>query len=440
MIKKYTYLALFVCSVVACTPSSAVNTAVTLTQPLATPNIVASSSGDLNPTQQPEAPTAAASLTPKVVDCPSFVEGLPKLTGNAPKLILSGLGLSSGPGYLELDVAHGDLVRINEDNGIPSQGHTSPNNRLLAYALTDYGAAGPKGIRVRDADMGLVASMDWESEWQLIAGWLDNEHLLISRYSETNPDGYAELESVSLQSGERTKLPAGFPDLFSREPDPLWGWFNLNKVIYDPEVRWAIYPNVTNDGEDQIVLRDLTLQARILTVTGTASIRTTPKWSAVRKTVVVSGSQSMLSEMRASEGNQLDLYELGPDDGVRSITGALRGWPALEIGEYSWDHSGQRIAVASRRVGGAGAIGAWRGVVDTLGILDLQRNQFRDLCVPIDNKSEPLWMPGDRYLVAWIVDPNSAEHALVYFIDVEMNIAYLVVRDYSPIGWMVSAD
>jgi hypothetical protein len=135
------------------------------------------------------------------------LEILPELSSNVnvkDLMVLSSAPRYKGNQHFLLDVMTGrelPLPRYSQTDYVEDL-QVSPDQSLLAYLNWDVGNT-PQ-LKIMNAERTLQKAIPWQATWRLIAGWLDNERLLISNRREKQD--YDSLIVLNPFTGEQREL------------------------------------------------------------------------------------------------------------------------------------------------------------------------------------------------------------------------------------------
>jgi hypothetical protein len=214
-------------------------------------------------------PTESPSIPPEPLLKKECLEVLPDVPSEAVvngKIILDSRvdinGLYSYETFL-LDKANGTMTKIAKPNENLVYFAVSPDRQQLAYSSSLFDKPGGKIIEDRlvisDADGTETKSLQWENGWGNLAGWLDDQKLVIN-IAGLDPDESTALKAASLMilnpfTGERRVLHPDFPDIYDMPSVPDWdGW---GETMYDPTLTRVVYPRWIDSGTYEYTLWDL---------------------------------------------------------------------------------------------------------------------------------------------------------------------------------------
>jgi tricorn protease-like protein len=311
---------------------------------------------------------------------------------------------------------------IIEPNGLLSTSlAVSGSGRWLAYRSRGQ-------LLVASPDGKVVKQIPWEADWRLIAGWLDDERIWISRENE----GYMNDDLMLLNpfTGEREEFPAEYPGEVYRFPYMGWGRLDWSIKVYDPTLSKVVFLG----GYDILTVWDLNQQDKLLEITGTMSLHGVPVWSPDGKKLLFIGP----SELRPKNtDNRDELYMVDTDLTVKRLTSFSDHFEVVHPMHFNWSPDGRYVAfelyVEPNEYPDQYPIRPQGN--HRLAILDMETKQITDTCVPVSAFLKPLWLPGGRQIVIdnWLEPPS---HTEVYLIDLDKDLAVKIAEDASPVGWL----
>lgn len=354
------------------------------------------------------------------------------------RIVFSGNGWVS-PSYL-LDLKTGGKIILNThaDDVIRNM-VVSPEGNWMAYRLDQFHPVVSKLI-VADSNGRPNQIIPWDWAWTQLSGWLDSEHLWISR--SRNPKPYVASDVLVVLNPftrEQKELAADLPGFSTGILDPGLGWarFNWSLLIYDPMLSKVLYPvNGYN-----LALWDVQHHQALAIVTGTASINVTPYWSPDGQQVLISGPATLLSSptRNGTQGAAMELFTISRDGKIDRLTRLADVYTNADFGNYTWSPDGRYVAlplhVEPNVYPDLYAV-TQQQTTNRLAVLDMATRTLTDYCVPDTTLEHPVWSPDGHQLV--IEDPRTTTENNVFVVDLINNTAFSFAENATPIGWLTS--
>jgi len=424
------------------TPSTT-NAAVSL--PAETPTPTATSTPTSMPTPVPTATYIPFTYTP--TPDPISIQCIDPVPAQFSELNLDGvLAVYQNP-----DDTHPDSYLLNLKTGskfdildrssrVLADFIVSPDRKHLAYVDSSplVGYSPDDRYIIMDAAGKIVVSQYADPNWYQIVDWQDNSHLLIM-LEKRNPDGgYIETPATLIRwnpfTGEKERLEPDFPDIYIMPVD--WGAYSFSPTIYDPGMRYVIYP-FANDGVFGITLWDLTTKRAIVNL----------NWG--RRPIWAPDGQSFMSSPTELEKKD-ELYLVEISGQKRQVTFFTRIFKEVEIGPYSWSPDGKQVAFWVRLspdiVPAPDADSGSRSLM-RLAVLDLATNQVRLFCISGEGSGtashggvyyikpgQPIWSADGSKLVISGAAMNTGAYLTV--VDLIANKAWKLGDNTWALGWM----
>ncbi len=310
----------------------------------------------------------------------------------------------------------------------------SPNRKWLAYR--DMNSSGDVSrLVIISADGQPHYTKSWDPSWYLIAAWLGDDHLLISR--QRGSDLYDSLVVLEPFTGKIKELVPNYPGMFYPSFGPDWGGFSRSKTVYDPTLSYVVYPGRTDEGVDLLFLWNMKAQRVAGVLTGTVSVSVTPLWSPNGKLVIVTGPPALTSSSSKTESAQKEFFSISLDGTVERLTDLADTYSEVKFGPYAWSPDGRYIAFRLEA-----QPNSYPDLYPTikpkepgrLAILDTVNREVTDYCLPARSLEPPVWSPDGRQLV--LEDYNKLNGSDVYFVDLAKDLAVRIVNQFIPTGWM----
>ena len=312
-----------------------------------------------------------------------------------------------------------------------SDAKVSPDRKHLAFKRNLYDSnqrnAVAEELALVNAD-GVEKQLAWQNGWGRIAGWLDNEHLLV--VPRDQPAGTVSIINVSTDQ-QQTLVPS-FPDVYDEYPPTSW-W---TEAVYNSTLtRVAYFRKAPQLG---VALWDLQTGKVLAELNSEWTISVQPEWSPSGTWLAVSAPP----DLSRKENNELLLIN---EQGVISQrTDFSSLYSRTRIVGLSWSPNGDLITFW---------LTASQSDVFTepahLVVFDLKTQRLVEYCLKGRDSTGgtlPLWSPNSQQvIVEHFSGVNSSRFVIL---DVEDNYAFQLrdgfVEDHGAtaeiIGWMVESD
>jgi hypothetical protein len=430
----------------------------TETQPSEFPSATRTVAPDPTPTLQITAttlqPSPSSTITPVVppearltINCLDVALSLPPDVTSEGFVILDSRVLV-GFRYLYetfmLNMATGEKTQIAEQNESLINFAVSPDRRLLAYerGLFDkpVGNVIEDDLVIMTADAQPLVSVPWEDGWVGVAGWLDNERLIIN-IAGMDPDENAARKPYSLMllhpfTGERQILRPEFPNIYDFPPVPHWQDYGL--TVYDPTLKLVVYLRGSISEPLEYTLWDIAAQQELAAIDIVGDFPV-PRWSPDGKFFAVA---PMLNPQTGWP--DYELYSVSREGQIARLTNITAYHPWIFIEDFSWSPDGHSIAFwltyLSEKPDGYHHGG------QQLAVLDTRTGDVTDYCVPGHYDASrssvsvppPLWSPNGQQLI--VVNRYAEKNARrVILVDLTLDIAVQIDENMEPVGW-ISAE
>jgi hypothetical protein len=327
------------------------------------------------------------------------------------------------------DMKTGQEIPLPEQENIDHL-KVSPDGRWMAYWLHQSlpGNAGLSASQVviAGADGRPYKLIPWEEGWEYIAGWLDNERVLINKMGKDRYD-IDSLIVLNPFTGQRTEFAPIYPQMEGTDPT----WWNLGRMVFDPTLTRVVYPSYDIGKPRSIVLWDVTNNQHLASVSVILASNPEPKWSPDGRQVLV---EALTSDEPSSAGTyNVELYSIAFDGQVTQLTHFSDVHPQVYPDEFSWSPDGQKIAF-------------WIQAVSEpykhqqLAVLDMTTGNVTNYCIPgflYGRAGRPVWSPnGQQLAVQNLYDEQNNSHTIL--VDIVNGWAARIAEGLTPVGWMVS--
>jgi Tol biopolymer transport system component len=334
------------------------------------------------------------------------------------------------PSYL-LNMKSAEKIILDQGTNEKLLGFSvSTNGKWLAYQKINN-KKDTSEILVTGSDGKVVKTINWEPSWRKIAGWLDDQRLLISK----NRGNY-KIDSIIMLNPfthQQLEIPPDYPNMWDVwvENNFNWGSFNKSGTIYNRAITRVIYP-ISGEQKSGIVLWNLKEQKEVISLYDGFGYQ--PKWRPNEDGFIInlSGDASWNEEF----------FYIDETGEINQVTNLNKSGESATIGFFNWSPDGNSIAfwLNLDQVGDYPDIypNSPAGYPNRLAILDLINKKVVDTCVPGDlSLSFPIWSPDGKYIV--IDDyygPDFPFKGRVFLTDTIKGIAIKIAENVTPIGWM----
>lgn len=284
--------------------------------------------------------------------------------------------------------------------------------------------------------VGEQYSIPWESEWDGIAQWLDNDRLLINRRRWTGQGPFL-LDSIVVLNPttlEKQELLPQYPHMYTdTKPVVKWSDFAISRTIYNLSLSRVIYPATAENGTP-IVLWDITKDTSLFVANSDGYLYgSTPRWSPDQNKFLIDLRPIYFENSpQPNPGNEL--YSVTSSGEINRLT-YLTNTFKTQLHDYSWSPDGRYIAFWLK-------IEPSQFNDERLAILDINTNTITNYCVPGDPingaATAPVWSLDGHLLAVESFDPQNKFHRLVFLVDTTQGIYTEIAENVKPIGWMVS--
>jgi len=371
---------------------------------------------------------------------------------------------------LSSEIASSGVIVLNSTGNV-DEGHYKPGTHLLNLATGKTTTVEYEGGIVISSDRTLMADdsitlnqqqdrvlkhelimadatgrrlkvLPWKDEWQQMLGWLDNQHLLLSLQEHRAAGKPYTLLIFNPFDNQQQRLRPDFSkflDIPGLTQLPYWdGQYG---VVYDPTLRWAIYPRFIGDDQKMYTyaLWDVSKQKLIASLeeifsadTGFNDIFPIPHWSPDGSQFVFSGLVDILNKDGKLDHVERDLYQVSHDGQVKQLTHLYPYGGMLDA--INWSPNGRYLA-------GFLVLKDTSGHKPMITSIDTLTLDVMNYCIPVFGSmqtapqlSAPIWSPdGKQFLVS---DQGEAGHWRVILVDIEKNTATQIATDMEAVGWM----
>lgn len=380
------------------------------------------------PIATPSATNTALVPDPFVDKCPKLLNNPPPPVETANHRLLLREDQAPYPAYL-LNPAGGMRKPISDPNLIWI--FVSPDHQKIAYNAHSMSNPNLNKIVIMNAEAKILRSLPWEQDWTFFWGWLDNDHLMVTRKADKESTALATLVVLGISDNTSQELiQADYPGI---------DWVNFvpwqhNHVIYDPSLGFAVYPSGNGDA---ITLLDLADQKIVAVLPANVSQTRQPEWSPDGNYVILAGTTAQrkgnISGLTYKENYNQELFLLDKSGNVTRLTYFTDKYDNVWIGSASWSPDGQHIAF-------------WFSIGDSLqeqlAVLDIETRQVTKYCMTgfdlsMGNSPRPVWSSDSRLVLVNNKESQEAPNKVIW-VNIENGQGAVMDTGVSVEGWLTS--
>ncbi len=420
------------------TPRSPVSSA-TATMQSPTATAAAATLLTQSPTMAGTPSSTASPITRLEQNCLKVVDTPPQDARADGRIVFSGDGWANDS-FL-VDGISGKRSVLNEasSDGIHDM-HVSPDGKWLAYRHDTFHPPA-SSLVIAAGDGKPRHNIPWQQTWRQVAGWLDNDQVLMSQMRDHQAHATNDgLIGLNPFTGEQRELRADFPGFAKGAVNSGLGWgsFNASLVRYDAALSRVIFPA---EGWN-LALYDVEADQRIAVISSTVSSNFTPQWSPDGQRLLIKGPANLLVSSPSTNlgPEQFELFSVSRQGDVQQLTNLADTHSQVDFGHAAWSPDGRYVAFALKLqpipYPDVYPMSS-PGNPFRLAILDTVSQLVTDYCVPNTTGAPPVWSLDARQVVIedyWRVSKNN-----VFMIELSRNVAFTLDANATPIGWMTLA-
>lgn len=356
-------------------------------------------------------------------DLPKNIEGEVILGGQS-YLYQPSLNLQDTPPFI-LAFSTSERLTLPQKNGDEVRDFSvSPDKKWLAYYAHQSGTVSKVYIVGNDGTLFNEYPAD---SWWGVLGWLDNNHLLISKLTNQNP--YPSLIFNPFTGEIGKELLPNYPDIFSGNPVELstWNRYQLSEAVYNSELSLVAYPtnSTIENPSRRIVVWDLKDNKVLNEISDTWATSRAPLWLSNNQYFIVNISVSQ----DINHPYKDELISMRSDGLIKQLT-HLADLPYMNVAiqNYSESADGRYIAFWFAQI---------RSGPSRLAIYDTVTETTKVFCTIVGGYVPPVWSPSEyQFLVDGTFD--KLDNYGTVFVDVKNELLAQLESGVIPIGWMVS--
>jgi len=307
----------------------------------------------------------------------------------------------------------------------------SPDRKWLAYLQDTAPHQYNFRLIVRSADGKTQKTFDPEIIGDVtgISGWLDGNNVALELLSG---QPISTLVVINPFTYNQQKLIPDFPNIYNKG---AWEWDSSGLTIYSPDLRYVVYPAAYGNTPPRYILWDIQNKREIAAIL-TGDLMPQPQWAENRESVVVTVDTSYYPfsayEFRSAniDGTVIQMSRLGElFPGTKT---KIRSWSSSPDSRHIafWLDFYQEKSILEER----------------LMMLDTETGDIVDYCIQGDEiqvatdqlsyTPAPVWSPDGNSLL--IENRYEIDKSRLILIDLVSHIAYQLVQNISPVGWVAS--
>jgi len=417
---------------------AAVTTATATPSPMLAPSATRTSIPTMTLTRTP---SPSATAQPQIItQCIPIATKLPKGLETGGVIVFVGEPYISYSYLLEVKTGRKMTLWENEGVGLRSF-EVSPERNWLAFMRPSLNPGGSRLV-IMGSNGKQVQAIPWEDLWRAfngIAGWLDEERLLISRTSGKKYDPNADSMIVlNPFTGEQSELLPDYPDMAFINLDwygiGWWGGYSHNGTVYDPSLSRVVYYKYLGNQSWGLSLWDRQAKKELVFLPD-YSFYNRPKWFRDGSRFIA----SIPATLDRAGQSQTNLFLVSRDGEVRQLTDLGVYSAQYEVSGYEWSPDGRKIAfqlsVQTSQPYPDIYPDSDPQSLNRLAVLDLETGLITDTCVPgVEyGQGDVVWSPDGDYV---LFDSNDTKKSRVYLVSIAQGFAVQIAENVFPVGWL----
>ncbi len=425
-IRKSIFIIPIVVVIVACNVFSPVSNNLETSVPVGTETQIVSTIKPILPTKS-AIPTA--SPTDSAKSCPDSQQKLPVdikgefVLSKTYILYRPALEAHTGPAYI-LIPSTGDTIELpSSTKDEMSDFSISPDKTKLAYYAQQSGNDGRWFIVGNNGKLFKFFSGKQypASNWLSVLEWLDNNRLLISKFTHQNP--YSSFVFNPFTDKTEQELLPDYSDIFIGYSGELSTWekYGLPETVYSPDLSMVVYPKNPNT----IILWDIKAKNQIAELVDKSASSHAPLWLSNGKEFLI----DVTAQNTTDQWYQDELISVGVDGKIRQLTDlANSNYVNVAIQNYSESSDERYIAFWFAQVNSGPS---------RLAVYDTLAETTKVFCTIVGGYIPPIWSPSEHQLLVDGKFDNLDNYGTI-FVDVESSLLAEVEKGVVPGGWMVA--
>jgi hypothetical protein len=317
--------------------------------------------------------------------------------------------------FTEIAGSHNDNLSISPDR--------------MRFAYEDFDT---KQLEVISADGERIKSLGWMEDWGNIAGWLNDQSIVIVTSVQEAPNSsYVKYPRrvviVKPDSNSTQTMPTEFPDIDRASPTTSWG--RSGTLVFDPTLTRVVYPGSMKledyDGMGYI-LYSLSENMKLAQLPS-QSWNKLPVWSPDGSQFIVMGDDEFYLVTRDGEITRVTHLNPGFHPPGNTKINYFADY-------YSWSPDSQHVAFWLKRSSSDS---------QTLAILDTHTGLVVDTCIsagfnPSDIRTlpYPVWSPDGKSLVVAANYQPAEDSYYAVVVDLNEHTVYKIAENIFPVGWL----
>lgn len=418
--------------------STVSRTSTPTTAPTKTPTFTVAATITTYPTKTPAA-SLTANSTSSAVDLVDSVEIAPEMIWGQANGSLLLLDYSSDMDIL-LDLTTGTKIYIDPvDPLLTYCDHVAPN-RLQIACSTEAGDTSSM-LLILDHLGQVTKEYPWQDTWHILAGWLNNDDIMLLADRPPGYDPYQNLPTtlLNLTEEEEITLLPDYPDINIFEPFNNQGPIASTGTSYSPNLKLVVY-ELWDGEQDATVLWDRENNIEVARIPQ-ADEAPYPQWNSAGDLVVLVGG--LESQQEFEEGSKSiyrprdsELYILSVASKAQQITHLSEIFDnTTSIYSLGWSPDGQRIAF-DLRVDSSECADGCIGILDVdTGVTEIVNFPNYRVGIALEPTYSLTWSPNSRQLLMRVISLVTNEDSIIIF-DVEQKLAFQVTTQARIEGWL----
>ena len=328
------------------------------------------------------------------------------------------------------------LFLLNVGNGIKTQITSSnsyeifisPNHTQFGYVQSEEPSR-EEFLTIHDSKGKIIKIMSLPLA-SFFWGWLDNDQIMITTKKDVDSTDPYALFVFNLLDGASKELSdqESYKDFY----DVSYLAWQYNRVIYDPTLKFAIYPSHYGEA---VTLYNVSSQEELSVLRAITAHIASPVWSPDGNFVVVAGDPVQKDEETVLSRDTNELFLLDKLGNVTQLTHFSKQYGRGEVGNVSWSPDGKHLAMWV-------SIGS--NTDERLMILNLDSRQVTNYCVTgmkfewgFSMQPKPFWSPDSHIIL--INNRDSINSPInVIWVDIQNNRSGIFPTNARLWGWLTS--
>lgn len=309
----------------------------------------------------------------------------------------------------------------------------SPNKKWIAYYKEER-----LQLIVARMDGKIEQTLPIRKDWLYLAGWLDDDNLLIQLKGEPAASSFLLLDPFN--GGEKVLRPN--PPKSSSQGGTL-DWEGQGESLYRPALDQLVFPDRASEtfGFSLWDIQARQVLATVHTSPHNSLLAKVPRWSPDGSRFVVAATGS--SQRMQDDLNRDELFIAGRDGTVSQLTHLTSLYGSAHISRWSWSPDGQQVAFEFSAPGrftdeALGVVDTRSGAVTVYCVAGAQSDEINNMFSPIFSENSdvlppPIWSPdGGQILVE---NRYAVDASRLIVLDLASKTAWQIGENLQPAGW-----